>query len=174
MVEVPALIPVKSPEEFIVVLLLLLLQLPLPASLKIVVEVAQTLNDPEISEGNELTVTLNVIIQPVSSVYVITAVPTVAPDTLPEPSTLAFVLLLVHVPSGVVSVKVVTKPRHTLAVPMIAEGKGLTVTIVVPEAIQPAPGVLTVTVYVPAIAVVTAITVGVALVELKPDGPLHK
>ena len=49
------------------------------------------------------------------------------PDELP---TVAFALLLVHVPPPV-SLNVVVDPGHTLRVPVIPEGNGFTVTGVV-------------------------------------------
>ena len=55
-----------------------------------------------------------------------------------------------------------------------AVGVGLTVTVVIPVAVQPDPGVLTVIVYTPAIAVVIPLLLGIADVEVKPDGPLHE
>ena len=45
--------------------------------------------------------------------------------------------LLVQVPPGVTSDKVVVNPEQTLSVPSIAAGKGLTVTVVV--MMQPVP-----------------------------------
>ena len=50
-----------------------------------------------------------------------------------------YVLLLLHVPEGVISLKVVVKPLHTLRLPVIAAGNGLTNTEVV--AIQPVDSV---------------------------------
>ena len=59
------------------------------------------------------------------------AVPGAAPNTWPEPSTVAMeVMLLLQLPPVVPSVKEVDEPAHTVAVPLIvpAEGNGLTVT----------------------------------------------
>jgi hypothetical protein len=49
----------------------------------------------------------------------------------PEPAVASKVLLLVHVPPAVPSVNVIEAPTHTLSRPVIADGKGLTVKVVV-------------------------------------------
>jgi hypothetical protein len=53
------------------------------------------------------------------------ATPLTVPD--PEPTVACAVLLLLQVPPAVPSLKVVVKPTHTLVVPVIAAGTGLTV-----------------------------------------------
>ena len=60
-------------------------------------------------------------------------VPTDTPVTipLPEPTVAVVVKPLVHDPPASASVNAVVKPAQTSAVPVIAEGKGLTVTGVV-------------------------------------------
>ena len=59
-------------------------------------------------------------------------VPADTPVTTPVlPTAARLVLLLLQVPPVEASVKAVVKPTHTLAVPVIAAGKGLTVTGVV-------------------------------------------
>ena len=65
------------------------------------------------------------------------AVPEVMPVTTPveDPMVATPVALLLHVPPEVVLVNVVVKPTHTLVVPAIAAGFGLTVKLV--TAIQP-------------------------------------
>ena len=58
-------------------------------------------------------------------------VPMTAPNTWPEPSTVAIeVVLLLQMPPVAPSVKEVDEPAQTVAVPLIvpAEGNGLTVT----------------------------------------------
>jgi hypothetical protein len=63
-------------------------------------------------------------------VYDIATVPSAIPVTIPVVPTVAIaVLLLLHEPPVVAFVKVVTNPAHTLAVPLIAEGFELTVTV---------------------------------------------
>ena len=58
--------------------------------------------------------------------------PVAVPVTTPVPDTEATaVLLLLHVPSGVASLKLVVRPWHTESVPNIAPGSGFTVTIAV-------------------------------------------
>ena len=62
------------------------------------------------------------------NVYVIMLVPADAPVTMPVPEPMvAWPLLLLHVPPGVMSVKDVVKPTHTLATPFIVVGIGSTV-----------------------------------------------
>ena len=58
--------------------------------------------------------------------------PADTPSTLPEPSTVAFELLLAHVPPAlaVASLSEVIDPIHTEPVPVIGAGVGSTVTIV--------------------------------------------
>ena len=67
----------------------------------------------------------------------IVEVPAEIPVTTPvvEPMVATPVALLDHVPPEVVLVKEVVKPTHTLVVPAIAAGFGLTVKLV--TAIQP-------------------------------------
>ena len=59
------------------------------------------------------------------------------PVTLPElvPTVAIVVLSLVQVPPAVASVNIVDNPKHTFVIPVIAEGKGYTLTVVV--ALQP-------------------------------------
>ena len=59
-------------------------------------------------------------------------VPEVIPVTTPVELTVAMlILLLLHAPPVVTSVNAVDKPTHTVAVPVIAEGSGATVSVVV-------------------------------------------
>lgn len=57
--------------------------------------------------------------------------PAVTPFTMPvvEP-TVAFVLVELHVPPGVVFVSVILEPSHTLKGPPISAGSGFTVIVV--------------------------------------------
>ena len=91
----------------------------------------QTVFAPKIAVGNGFTVTTIVLIQPVLSVYVMVTVPPAAPVpvTIPvdDPTEPIAVLLLLHEPPIVASVKVVVKPKHTLVIPDIGAGLGLTV-----------------------------------------------
>jgi hypothetical protein len=76
-------------------------------------------------------------------------------------------LLLLHVPPEMPALKVnvVECVPHTISVPEIT-GVAFTVTVVVPVAVQPELGADAVKVYVPLAAVVVAVKVGEALVEL--------
>ena len=88
------------------------------------------------SDGKGLMVTARVVTQPVGKVKVMTEVPPATPLTVPVGPTVATVpLLLLQVPVPLVSVVVL--PAHATAMPLIAAGKGFTVTIVV--ALQLAP-----------------------------------
>ena len=58
--------------------------------------------------------------------------PEAIPVTIPAELTVAiFTLLLLHAPAGVASVKALESPAHTVAVPVIADGSGATVSVVV-------------------------------------------
>ena len=88
---------------------------------------------PDIGPGEEITVIVNVLKQPVGSIYVMVAVPVEMPVTRPvaEPTVATAGLLLLHVPPGVADVSVVTAPIQTVDVPAIVAGSGLTVTTAV-------------------------------------------
>ena len=86
-------------------------------------------NDPLIVAGATFTVTALYALHPRGDVYVIVVVPTPAPVTCPVPETVAMaVLLLLHVPPVVASVRFVLRRLHIEAVPVIVPGNGLTVT----------------------------------------------
>ena len=89
--------------------------------------------------ANALTVTIPVILQPVGIVYVIPATPAANPFTIPveEPIVAVPVAPEVQEPPAVPSVRLVEEPIHTAAVPVIAAGRSLTVTVNV--VIQPVP-----------------------------------
>ena len=62
----------------------------------------------------------------------IPGVPELIPVTIPAELTVAiFTLLLLHVPAVVASVSAVESPTHTVAVPVIADGSGATVSVLV-------------------------------------------
>ena len=63
----------------------------------------------------------------------ITVVPPLTPMSIPDedPIVATGVLLLLHVPNGVASVKVDIVPAHSLNTPVIGAGNGSTVTMVV-------------------------------------------
>ncbi len=70
----------------------------------------------------------------------IVAVPAAMPVTMPveEPIVAIVVVLLLHVPPAIGLLSAVVPPGHTLAVPVMAGGGGITVTVVVIA--QPVPG----------------------------------
>ena len=136
MVTTPSVMPVAVPVEDPIVataLLLLLHTPPLVASVNVVVKPTHTLVVPPMAEGFGLTVKLVTAIQLVLIVYVIVTMPSVMPVTVPvdEPIVATPGLLLLQTPPEVASVNVVVIPTHTLVVPPIAAGFGLTVTVVV-------------------------------------------
>ena len=98
--------------------------------------------------------------------------PTETPETIPEAPTVASsVLLLVHVPPVVVLPSAVFSPMQTVAVPVIAAGKGLTVTAIVLKqpfgpvyVIMELPPMLPVTVP----AAFTVATLGLLLLHVPP------
>ena len=139
-VDVPAVDPVTMPvEDPIKALLLLLFHVP-PDGVEFnaVVKPAHTAAMPVIEEGFAFTVTTAVLRQPVLSVYVIVDVPAVEPVTIPvDEPIVALLLLLLQTPPDGVEFNVVVKPAHTLSVPVIEEGLGLTVTTAVLK--QPVP-----------------------------------
>ena len=112
---------------------------PVLRSVNTIVEPAHTGVEPDMADGNELTVTTVVAEQPVLSAYVIIEVPADAPVTTPVPLTTVAteVVPLAHVPPVVRSVKVIVELTQTGVEPEIATGVALTVTIVVTE--QPVP-----------------------------------
>lgn len=75
----------------------------------------------------------------------------------PVPATMVAmpVLPLSHVPPGVASVSVVVSPGHTLSVPLMAAGKGFTVTTVV--VMQPVANVYVITAVPAAMPVTTPV-----------------
>ena len=134
MVAVPAATPVTTPDAVTVAtpVLLLVHVPPAVASVSGVVNPTQTDNVPVIAGGKGLTVTTTVgAIQPVGNVYVMVAVPAALPVAvvvLLGPSmTETLPLLLAHVPPAVTELRLVVKPWHTVSMPVIADGFGLTV-----------------------------------------------
>ena len=125
--------PADEPSVVIVAIdALLLVQLP-PATvlLSVTVAPAHTLVGPVIAGNRFSTVTVVVEVQPVGSVYDIVALPRLDPVTTPddEPTLATEVLLLVHVPPVMVSENIVAEPTQTFVAPVITEGFGSTVTI---------------------------------------------
>ncbi len=130
--------PVVEPTVAIAVLLLL--HKPPDTELdSIVVVPAHKAVVPSIGPGAVLTVTVVVVSQPVANLYVIIAVPVATPVTIPEddPTVAMPVALLLHVPPGTELPNGLVNPTHTLILPVITPGDGLTDTVVVRT--QPAP-----------------------------------
>lgn len=133
----PSATPVIAPDVLPMVAIekSLLLQVP-PAVASVSVEVApvQMFSEPPMlaTVGSGFTVTVAERLQPVERVYVIAEVPDERPDTIPEEDPIdADDPAAVHVPPDVASLRVVVDPTHTLSVPVMATGSGLTVTVAV-------------------------------------------
>lgn len=136
-VSTPAATPVTIPVDPTVasVVLALLHAPPVVASASIIVSPAHT-DDPPVmlpATGKALTVIGALMRHPVGNVYVIVSRPASTPDTTPveEPTTAIVVRLLLHVPPEGVELSVTVAPAHTWVVPVIADGKGFTVTTAV-------------------------------------------
>lgn len=109
----PALTPLTSPlPDTVATDALPVLHVPLPLKLyNVVVLPSHTLAVPVITTGSGFTVTDAVRRQPVPNVYVIVALPALAPLTSPLTLTVATdVLLLLHVPPPSVLLRVLTSP----------------------------------------------------------------
>ena len=135
MVAVPAATPVTSPAEPTVAIAGVEDDHvpPVVASLSVTDEPAPVhrVVTPVIAPGNGFTVTTAVLTQP-DTLYEILTAPAATPVTSPAVPTVATaVLLLLHVPPVTVELKVVTDPGQTVAVPVSAGGKALTVTVAV-------------------------------------------
>ena len=115
---------------------MLLVHVPPVVGDKVIVEPIQTC-EPAVTTGLAFIVTeLVVALHPVVVlVKVNAAVPAVTPVTTPALVTVAFALLLVHVPP-VVGVKVIVEPIQTCE-PAVTTGKAFTVTVVLALAEQP-------------------------------------
>ena len=130
MFAVPAVLPVTIPVRLPILATNgePLLHVPLP-SVSVVVVPAHSVTgvDGVMAAGRAFTVTLAVVLH-VPMLYVIVAVPALAPDTVPL-TTVADVLLLVQLPPLVASVRTVVVPWQRTAVNgLIATGELLTVT----------------------------------------------
>ena len=128
--------PVATPEDAPIVTIerLSLVHVP-PAtpSVSDVVRPVQTLVIPVIVVGDVFTVTIALVLHPVDKAYTIVAVPAEAPVIIPvpEPAPATVVLLLLHVPPPLRSLRSVVAPAQTLSVPSIPVGVGSTVTVMV-------------------------------------------
>jgi len=107
-------------------------QLPPVPSVSVLEDPTQTFIVPEIANGNALTVKPDVATQPALVVNVIIVVPGLIPDTVPLDDPIVAMLIPddIQVPDDVL-LKILVEPIQTFAVPEIAAGNGLTVTIAV-------------------------------------------
>ena len=148
---VPPATPVTTPvpETTVATAVLLLVHEPPPASVSAVVNPGHTFVVPVIDDGNGLTVTVVFVVQPVGKVYTMVDVPASPAVTIPElvPIVATDVLLLVQVPPPA-AVSAVVMPAQTVAVPVMADGKGFMVTVDV--VLQPLDAATNVIVAVPA------------------------
>jgi hypothetical protein len=101
--------------------------------LRVILAPTHTVPRPVIGNGSGFTVMVTVEVQPVASVYEITVVPIDTPVTTPvsEPTVATDTFVLLHVPPDVTSLRVITDPAQTEVGPVIGEGDGLTVIILV-------------------------------------------
>jgi hypothetical protein len=105
---------------------------PVVVVVSVVVRPTHSVRLPVMGAGVGFTVTILVVVQPPTEAAVIVAVPGAMPVTIPVPDTVATAALLVlHATGAVVVLRVVVLPTHTVAVPVIAVGTGVTVAIAV-------------------------------------------
>jgi len=133
-IAVPFDTPATTPEALPIVATIALLLLHVPpasASDKVVVDPAQTVEEPVMLAGCAFTLITLVTYAPVLFVKVITVVPGDIPVTTPEvmPTVATAVLLLVHDTPGEASVTFMVEPTHTIDGPIIAPGSGFTVIV---------------------------------------------
>ena len=109
-----------------------LVHVPPAPLLREIVEPTHTFVTPVIAAGSGCTTSIALMLQPVPRVYVITVVPGTSADTMPveDPIVAMVVLPLLHVPPGAL-LNVVVNPTHTPRDPVIADGNGLIVTVIV-------------------------------------------
>jgi hypothetical protein len=143
MYAVPVEMPVTTPlpEPTVAIEVLLLLHMP-PGSVldSVIVLPWQPVDGPSIFAGALFTLTTVVVVQLVTAaVKVIAAVPLLTPVTIPvaAPIVATAVLLLAHDNVEELFVSAAVVPTHTVVLPDIAAGGGLTVTIAV--FMQPGP-----------------------------------
>ena len=138
MTDVPGIMPVTAPvfTSTVATEVLLLVQVPpgVP-SLSGETEPRQTFVFPAIAVGKPFTIMFLLAIQPVDSVYMMLATPVETAVTTPVLATIVAmdVLLQLHVPPVVASLKRVVPPIQRVVVPVIPDGKLFTVTSVVVE-----------------------------------------
>jgi hypothetical protein len=140
-VEVPVDTPVTTPVGSTVATAVLLLLQPPPVvvSLNTVVKPIHIDGEPVIAPGAAFTTTVALSVQPVGAVKVTVALPGRPAVIRPvaEPIATLNVLSLLHVPPGVVLVRLDIVPWHKVVDPVIAPGSGFTDTTT--TAGQPGP-----------------------------------
>ena len=128
----PVTTPVDKPTVACAVVLLLHVPVPV-VSLSVKVDPTQIvpllLNIAVIG----LTVMLKSRLQPVGNVYTIVSLPGAIPVTICEllPTVATDVFVLLHTPPTVPSDRLVMDPIHTVLLPVMEPGNGLTVTVAV-------------------------------------------
>ena len=126
--ETPVIIPVIEPA--VATATLLLVHTPLwMASDSTEIAPAHIVPAPIIAVGCVVTETIVVATHPDGSAYVIMVVPADNAETIPEeePTVPTAILLLLHMPPVLVSLKAEVDPEQILVVPVIAPGNGFTV-----------------------------------------------
>ena len=136
MIQVPALIPFIIPDKVptVAIPVLLLIQLPpLIASERSIEVPTQTIDGPEMAEGDGVTEIVVVVKQPVARATVIIVVPNEIPVTTPVniPIIATDGLLLVQLPPVVASNWVIEDPTQTEVGPVMVEGRLFTVNVAV-------------------------------------------
>jgi hypothetical protein len=138
MTDVPGATPVTAPvfTSTVATEVLLLVHVPpgVP-SLSGETELRQTFELPAMAVGNAFTMMFLLAMQPVGNVYMILATPVEAAVTTPVLTTMVAmeVLLQLHVPPAVASLKRVVPPIQRVVVPIMPDGRLFTVTKVVVE-----------------------------------------
>ncbi len=175
MIVVPALLPVTIPDASTDALAgrLLVHTPPDGVELKVVVLPIQVFKVPDMLVGVAFTVTFLVLLQLVLNWYVIATVPAPMPViTLPVALATAALLLLQVPPAGELE-KIVVRPVHTVAVPVMSVGRGFTVTTCVLLQLPPSEWVMVVVpAAIPVTTPVIASTVALAITLLLHVPPL--
>lgn len=128
-------IPVTSPPATVATDVLLLLQVPpITPSAKEIFSPMHTLDGPVIAPGDGGCVTVmgldaTSVPQVLETVYVIITEPAVTPVTMPPAVTVALVLLALHVPPGVASLRVILLVLQTEDGPVMVAATGTSSTV---------------------------------------------
>jgi hypothetical protein len=136
MVAFPVEAPVTTPVEEPTVATEPLLLLHVPPDVAVLSDIEEPIHIeelPEIAAGRDITVTTVETLHPVDNVYVMLATPALTPVTTPvaEATLAVAVEPRDQVPPPVLE-SVVVDPAQTIAVPEIAEGNELIITVTLP------------------------------------------